>query len=234
MTRIRVWDLPTRFFHWLFALAFAAAYVLGESEGLLGWHTYFGYLAAGLVLFRLVWGATGERYSRFRDFPLSPSAALAYLKSLRAGEGERHVGHNPAGAVAIYALLGLGLAVALSGVALLAADKGLGPLGGMLPHAWEHSLEEVHEFFTNAMLLLVLAHIGGVVLGSLRHKENLPRAMVTGYKEAGPDHASVRLRAGVAAAMFVAIAAFTALHDFSGGCADAPAICAEEEEGHDD
>lgn len=236
MTPLRVWDLPTRFFHWLFALAFAATYLLGEAEGWLGWHSYFGYMAGGLVLFRLVWGFIGEEYSRFRSFPLDPAAAWRYLKDLPVGSGERYLGHNPAGALVIYALLALGLATAVTGVALLGADKHLGPLAGVVASAWEDALEELHEFCANAMLLLVLVHLAGVLLGSLRHRENLPRAMVTGCKAVDasrPTPRPVRPRAGMAVALLIAIAAFAASHDFSGGCADNPAACENAEEDDD-
>lgn len=234
MSRLLVWDLPTRLFHWLFAFAFVAAYLLGEEEGWLGWHNYFGYLVAGLVLFRLAWGVIGGRYSRFSDFPPNPAAAWAYLKGLMDGGGQRHLGHNPAGALAVYALLALGLLTALSGAALLGADKHLGPLAGLVPAGWEEALEGLHELCANAMLALVLVHIGGVILGSLRHHENLPRAMLTGYKEADKeDTAPVRPAMAAAALMLAGIAVFTFLHDFSGGCDDNPAVCTGDE-GHDE
>lgn len=235
MNRLLVWDLPTRLFHWLFAITFVAAYVLGESEGWLGWHSYFGYLAGGLVLFRVVWGFVGGQYSRFRDFPLNPLAAMAYLKGLLNGDGPRYLGHNPAGALAIYGLLFLGLASAVSGVALLGADEGMGPLAGYISERWEEPLEEFHEVLANAMLALVLLHIAGVIVGSLRHKENLPRSMVTGYKEdlTGRGQA-VKSHALMAATLLAVITVFTVLHDFSAGCGGDSAVCQEEEGGEDE
>ncbi len=233
MFRLLVWDLPTRLFHWLFAFAFAAAYILGDEESALGWHSYFGYLIAGLIGFRLIWGFIGGRYSRFRDFPPNPAAAWRYLTGVPDGRDEHHPGHNPAGALAIYTLLALGLLTSLSGVALLGADKAVGPLAGMVPGAWAHTLEEIHEVCANAMLLIVLVHIAGVVLGSLRHRQNLPRAMVTGYKSSAAPIASTRPRVVPALAMLLLIALFTGLHDFTAGCGDNPAACeggeAEEE-----
>lgn len=236
MSRILIWDLPTRLFHWFFALAFTAAYVLGEEERWLGWHTYFGYLAGGLVLFRLIWGLVGGQYSRFSAFPPNPRAGARYLKSLIGGQGEHHVGHNPAGALAIYALLFLGLATAISGVAFLGADKALGPLAGVIPNRWEDVLKEVHEFCANTMLALVLLHVLGVLVGSLSHKENLPRAMVTGYREShGRQLAGVGPAPVVALLLLAGVALFSALHDFTGGCGDNPAACTEASthEGHE-
>lgn len=221
MTRLLVWDLPTRLFHWLFAIAFLAAYLLGDAEGWLGWHSYFGYLAGGLVLFRLAWGFLGGHFSRFSTFPPNPASALNYLKDLAAGGGTRHVGHNPAGALAIHALLFLGLATALSGMALLGADPRHDPLAGLVQGSWKDLLEEAHEFCANAMLALVALHLMGVALGSLRHGENLPRAMVTGYKDGQADDARpVKPALLVAALMLAGLGTFTVLHDFTIPCDD--------------
>ena len=77
MSRLLIWDLPTRLFHWLFAFAFVLAYILGEEDDWLGWHTYFGYLVGGIVLFRLVWGFAGGHFSRFSNFPRQSRRRLA-------------------------------------------------------------------------------------------------------------------------------------------------------------
>ena len=237
MSRLLIWDLPTRLFHWLFAFAFVLAYILGEEDDWLGWHTYFGYLVGGLVLFRLVWGFAGGHFSRFSNFPPNPAGAWEYLKSLAAGTGSRHLGHNPAGALAIYALLFLGLATALSGLALLGADKGLGPLAGMVSPRWEDGFKEVHEFCANTMLAVVVLHIAGVIVGSLAHGENLASAMVTGYKEGqGGEVPHVKRATAVAVLVLAGVMVFTVLHDFSGGCGENPGACAKEahhKNGHD-
>ncbi|MEW6677004.1 MAG: cytochrome b/b6 domain-containing protein [Pseudomonadota bacterium] len=220
MSRILVWDLPTRLFHWLLVAAFIAAYLLGEEDGLLGWHSYFGYLLGGLILFRLVWGFVGGHYSRFADFPPAPGAAWRYVKDLFAGKERHSLGHNPAGALAIYALLGLGLATVVSGLVLFAADKGLGPLAGIAPAHWEDAAEEVHEFAANAMLLVVLVHLAGVAVGSLKHRENLPRAMVTGYKTVQPGQGAavpVSKASLVALMMLAGVVLLATQHDFSVG-----------------
>jgi cytochrome b len=169
MQRILVWDWPTRIGHWGMAIAFLVAYVTGESEEWRLVHVWAGGALAGLVAFRVVWGLIGSRHARFTGFVRSPMAAWGYLKGLMSGPVEHHTGHNPAGAWAIVALLVLGLAAAASGWPVYQ------DIGG----EW---LEELHEGMVNAMLLVVLVHLAGVLIGSLAHKENLPRAMVTGYK----------------------------------------------------
>jgi cytochrome b len=167
--RILVWDLPTRIFHWLLAASFAGAFATGESEYWRNAHVLLGYTAGGLIVFRLLWGIIGTRYARFASFELHPRAALRYLKSLASRSPEHHVGHNPAGSWAILAMLGSVAATALSGWAVLAK---IGP-------QW---LEGVHEGLANATVALIAVHVAAVIASSWIHRENLVRAMVTGFK----------------------------------------------------
>lgn len=166
---ILVWDLPVRMGHWLMVAGFAVAWITGESEEWRLVHVLAGGTVVGIALFRLLWGLIGTRYARFADFVRGPAMAFAYLKSLPGARPQHTVGHNPAGGWAIVLLLALALASGASG--WLTYQE----IGG----EW---LEEVHEAAVNAMLLVVLVHIAGVAVGSLVHRENLPRAMVTGMK----------------------------------------------------
>lgn len=179
--RVRVWDLPTRLFHWSLALSFATAFLTAESERLRDIHVMAGYAVAGLVAFRLLWGFIGGRHARFADFWPTPSRLLAYLNSLVAGRPQHYVGHNPAGAVAIFLLLGLGLASAASGWAIYE------DIGG-------HWLEELHEGAANGMMAVVVVHVAGVVVSSWLHRENLVRAMITGWKSLPPHENPARRR----------------------------------------
>ncbi len=167
--RTRVWDLPTRIFHWTFAGSFAVAWLTSESERLMNLHLMAGYTFAAMLAFRLVWGVLGSRYARFSSFLFPPSRLASYLRSLLSGSPEHHLGHNPAGALAIFLLLGLGLVVFASGLAAYQE------VGG----DW---LEELHEGAAVAMLAVVVVHIAGVLVSSLLHRENLARSMVTGWK----------------------------------------------------
>ena len=111
----KVWDLPTRIFHWALAASFAGAYVLSESERLRNVHVALGYTVLGLLAFRLVWGFIGPRYARFSSFVHSPVAALRYLRDELRGRAPRYLGHNPAGSWAVLGLLTLGMATGMSG-----------------------------------------------------------------------------------------------------------------------
>ena len=193
-SRILVWDAPTRVFHWALALSFVGAFVTADSERLRDVHVVLGYTVFGLIAFRLIWGVVGTRYARFTSFAFGPRAVVAYLKSLLALRPQHFLGHNPAGSIAIYALLALGLLTGLTGYAHY------NELGG----EW---LEDLHEGLANAMLAVVFVHIAGVIVSSLLHRENLARAMVTGYKTGYPTGAIRGARWIVAALVVASIAA---------------------------
>lgn len=173
-TKILVWDAPVRVFHWLMVLSFAGAYLTAESEYWRLVHVSLGYTLGGLVAFRVLWGLLGTRYARFASFVRGPAAVMRYLSSIAHGRPEHHVGHNPAGALAIVLLLLLSVATVASGWA------NYNDLGG-------HWLEELHEVMANLMLTVVGVHVAGVVVGSWLHRENLVRAMLTGRKEGAPN-----------------------------------------------
>jgi cytochrome b len=192
--RTLVWDLPTRVFHWMLAVSFAGAYLTSESERLRDVHMMLGYTAAGLVVFRLLWGLLGTRYARFTSFPLSPAAVVAYLKSLLSLSPRHYFGHTPAGSWAILGMLALVAAIGVSG---WANALEVGP-------KW---MEDVHESFAKVTLALVIVHVVAVVVSSVLHRDNLPRAMLSGYKPgAGPAAAGTRW--AVAVALIAVIAAF--------------------------
>lgn len=168
--RILVWDVPTRVFHWLLAASFVGVFVTGDSEKWRDVHVALGYIMLALIAFRFIWGFVGTRYARFSSFAFGPARVVAYLKSLLSGSPEHYVGHNPAGSWVIYGLLSLGLLSGATGYAVYSE------IGG----EW---LEELHELAANGMLALVAVHVGGVLVSSLLHRENLARSMVSGYKK---------------------------------------------------
>jgi len=169
---IKVWDPFIRLFHWGLVVSFAVAWLTAEK-----WddvHEWAGYAAAALVGFRLLWGLTGPRYARFRQFIRSPRAIVNYTRASIRGDEPRYLGHNPAGAMMI-----VGLILTLGGTALT---------GWMLTlwsfRAYKWRLEQVHGLFTDLILIMVAIHLAGVIYASLRHKENLVRAMFSGRKRA--------------------------------------------------
>ena len=172
---IRVWDLPVRIFHWLLVLSFAGAFVTAESERLREVHVILGYTVLGLLAFRLFWAVVGTRYARLSSFAFGPRAVADYLRSLLTLRPKHYLGHNPAGSWVIYLLVLLGITAGATGYATY------NDIGG----DW---MEDLHEGAANAMLTLVFVHVAGVVVSSLLHRENLVKAMVTGYKLRHDEH----------------------------------------------
>lgn len=186
--RILVWDAPVRLFHWLMVVSFAGAWLTAESERWRLVHATLGYTMVGLVGLRIVWGLTGTRYARFTSFVRSPAAITRYITSLVKGTPERHVGHNPAGAIAILTMLLVTLSLGATGWAAYDSTS----------NEW---LGELHEGVANAMLALVALHVAAVLASSLLHRENLVGAMVTGYKSGHAGDGIRKARWGVAAVL---------------------------------
>lgn len=193
--RTLVWDAPVRVFHWLLALCFGIAWLTAESERWQLVHITAGYTMAGLVAFRILWGLVGTTHARFSDFVRGPRAVAGYLKSLVTRNPEHHTGHNPAGALAIIALLVLAALTVASGWA------GYNEIGGEL-------FEEVHEALASTLLAIVIVHVLAVVASSVLHKENLVGAMLHGRK---PVPAAEGIRSpwrGIAAVLLAAVLGF--------------------------
>ena len=168
MKSILVWDIPTRLFHWLFALSFTVAFITAEAESWAATHVFTGLLTLGLVGYRVIWGVIGSRYARFSSFLFSPATAIRYLLATGNGNAQRHVGHNPAGSWMIYVMLLLGAGIAIFGLATLSSEE---------------RFEDVHQVLANVAIGVIVAHIVGVAVASMLHGENLPQAMVTGRKQ---------------------------------------------------
>jgi len=194
-SKIRVWDAPVRVFHWVMVVSFAGAYLTSEGERWRLVHVSLGYTMGGLVAFRILWGLIGTRYARFSSFIRGPSAVMRYVKSMLNGKLEHHVGHNPAGAVAIVLLILLSAALVMTGWSIY------NDVGG----EW---LEELHEVAGNLMLAVVGVHIGGVIVASWLHRENLVRAMMTGMKEGLPSEGISRSWRSLALMILVAVLGF--------------------------
>jgi cytochrome b len=194
MKEIEVWDPLVRTGHWLLATAVIVAWFVDEPLWL---HSWLGYIAIALVLLRIVWGFIGPDYARFASFVRGPRVAFGYFIDLIRFSSKRHLGHSPAGAVMIIALLVMVAVTAVTGMASLAATRGEGPFSGVITKVerpnfpiqrkdveedQELFIEEVHETAANITMVLVILHIAGVALASFAHRENLVAAMITGRK----------------------------------------------------
>ncbi|MGL5012124.1 MAG: cytochrome b/b6 domain-containing protein [Paracoccaceae bacterium] len=174
---VKVWDLGVRLFHWGLVAGVLAAYLSEDSRSL---HRIFGYIVMGLIAFRLIWGLVGTYHARFTSFVPGPVRLMRYLRDIAQRREARYLGHNPAGAAMIVALL-----LVLAGISATGWMMGTDAWFGV---EW---VEHAHEWLVNGLIVLVLLHLGGVALASLRHRENLVKAMVTGLKAADdPAHSA--------------------------------------------
>jgi len=205
---ILVWDAPTRVFHWLLVVAFVIAWLSYDDNRYLDTHTFSGYTFLGLLIFRLIWGVFGTHYARFQQFSYSGAEVISYIKGLFGEDMRHYVGHNPAGAWAIFALIGFGLALTISGLFVLGGEEQHGPLAGIISFRQSTIFREAHEIAAYGLLLLVIIHFFGVITESLLHRENLVGSMFRGTKTADTKSASVRPHRLIAVTMVTVIAAY--------------------------
>ena len=177
----RVWDPVVRVLHWSLVLSFIAAWFTRHHFETV--HHWAGYAAAALIAVRLLWGRIGTPFARFSQFVRDPKTVWLYLQDILKGREARYIGHNPAGGAMILVLMAAMGATAFTGW-MMTTDAYFGV-------KW---VGELHETAAHGLLLLVLIHIGGVILASLRHRENLVAAMITGRKRAASAEDDILLK----------------------------------------
>lgn len=202
--RIRVWDLPTRLFHWALAACIVASVVSAKIGGnAFAWHFRFGYAILALLLFRLAWGFVGPRYARFASFPPNPAAALRHLR----GPDATAAGHSPLGALSVYAMLVVLAVQAITGLFANDAILWEGPLRNTVSNATSDRLTSLHLANRVVLIGLIALHVASIAWYRVARRKALVRAMIVGDAEfdAAPprqpaplpadDHAGVRGRA---------------------------------------
>ena len=178
---VKAWDPLIRIFHWSLVLSVVIAFI--SEDDWMNVHIWAGYAIGVLIGIRLLWGLVGTRNARFTSFVRSRRVVMQHLKDMLAFKATHYLGHNPVAAVMVLLLLSSITLVAFSGVIMLAGE-GQGPLAHSMFSSWNGEwLEEIHEFLANFTLLLIVAHVSGVIFSSLLEGENLARAMLTGRKK---------------------------------------------------
>ncbi|MEP9347965.1 cytochrome b/b6 domain-containing protein [Xanthobacter sp. KR7-225] len=213
--KVRVWDAPTRLFHWSIVLLVAFSYASART-GRIDWHFLSGYAILALVLFRIAWGIVGSDTARFAHFVRTPRAALRHLARFGRGRGDPHAGHNPAGALMVLALIGLLLAQAVSG---LFSSDGLiveGPLARFMDGATSAAATAWHAFLFDLILVAVGLHVAAVLAYALVARRNLVRPMIVGWARLpasvpAPRMASPLLAAALLAASGAVVCALASL-----------------------
>lgn len=185
VSKDRVWDIPTRVFHWFIVALFLFLILTGEQGDWLERHMQAGYLLSGLIIFRLLWGFLGSYHARFWNFLRSPWHTLRYAWQLVRGNAEHYQGHNPAGGLMVAVLL-LGLLVqAMTGLVTTDDIFWEGPFYSSVPDSVAETGATIHRSLQAFLQLFVIAHILAVIYHKLRFKEPLVSAMFHGYKPAG-------------------------------------------------
>ena len=214
--RFLLWDLPTRLFHWLLVLAVIGAMVSGQLGGnLMVWHGRLGIAVVGLLAFRFAWGALGSTYARFSQFFPQPSRIQAYLRGEWRGEG-----HNPLGALAVFGLLGLLTAQALTGLFANDDIAFTGPLFDLVNKDLSNRLTGVHHLLSNLLIAVVVLHVAAIGFYGHVKKQKLLKPMITGWKD-GSDGESAR-GGGFVAFAIALILSFALVYGASGSWLPAP------------
>jgi len=176
-----IWSLPTRIFHWLLVIGMVAAYIVSEEEELLHLHSSVGYVVGILLIFRIIWGFAGPKYSRFSDFPIGITALKSFFTDMKKSKSQSP-GHNPAAALVMLGIILLGLLIVISG-SLLLASKGQGFFSSVTVGLSSGTLKEIHEIAVNVVIALVIFHLLGNLVDFISNKKvGTLQSMFTGYK----------------------------------------------------
>jgi cytochrome b len=173
MERKLVYDLPTRLFHWLFAGLFLTGFIIAKTvddESLwFSFHSLAGLTLGFVVVLRIVWGIFGTHHARFTNFALNPIDLVSYLKGIFSGKKKRWAGHNPASSWAAIIMMLLALGLAITGYLMSAGPN-------------KEDFEDFHELFANGFIVVVILHVAGIILHTIRYQEMIGLSMVDGQK----------------------------------------------------
>jgi cytochrome b len=216
---VRVWDLPTRAFHWLLVILVALQYATGEFHVLdMRWHFWFGYATLALLMFRVAWGFVGSQTSRFVEFVRGPRGVARYLRAQLSTNPQTSIGHNPLGGWSVLAML-VSIAVQI-GSGLFASDEidTDGPLAGLVSQRTVKWMTRLHGWNQNLLLVLIAAHVLAALLYLLLRHDNLILPLISGHKALPERTAPLRFASGWLALLLLllccaAVAAFACWAD---------------------
>jgi len=203
----RVWDLPTRLFHWTLVVLIALQFATAEFGFLsMEWHYRFGWTTLALIVFRIIWGFVGSQTSRFADFVRGPAAIVRYVKAMFSGDASVQVGHNPLGGWSVLAMLACVLVQAISGLFTSDGIDEDGPFVDAVSSATVKLATTLHHLGETALIALIALHVAAVVLHWAVKRDNLVAPMITGKKRIGA-RASMRFASTWLALAILAIVA---------------------------
>ena len=184
VSRVKIWDIGTRLFHWALVICVVAAWCLGKfGPNVMTMHFYFGYAVIALLVFRIVWGLVGPAPARFSSFLFGPGPTLRYMATLNDRKPSHWPGHNPVGALSVFALLGILFVQVSTGLFADPDDYvNVGPLASMVSSETNRTATQIHNLFASVILLFVLLHVGTIAFYKCYKGENLVTPMITGWK----------------------------------------------------
>jgi cytochrome b len=210
MSKILVWDLPLRLFHWLLVLLVVVSVVSAQIGGnAMQIHMLSGYTILTLLLFRILWGFLGSTHARFASFVRGPAAVISYLRGLRRNEPGGHLGHNPAGAWSVILMLAVLLLQVATGLFANDDISTEGPLAKLVSKALSDRITSVHHLNVKLLFVLIGLHLSAVAFYLFYKRENLVKPMLTGFKDAASsagDAAQKQGKTWLAAALLAACA----------------------------
>lgn len=198
--KVQVWDLPTRIFHWALLALILVSWFTGEEENLALLHRLSGEAIAGLIVFRVIWGFAGGEYARFSSFVRAPAAIAAHIADMKSPAPRRWLGHNPLGGAAVLVMLGLVAAIVVTGL-FNDGEHNAGPFAGALG-----DIGELHELLFRLLQGVIVIHLIGVAFETLKTKDALVPAMISGAKTRRADEPGTDARQAGAAAFLGALA----------------------------
>lgn len=182
--KIKVWDIPTRVFHWALVAVFIVAFLTSRNESRLDFHTIAGYLALGLVSFRVLWGFAGNRYARFSDFVRGWPEIRSFISAaLRHRRPPRVLGHNPLVGWVVLGMLSVTFVIAITGIITYSGEENLGLFAGLFSFKTAVYSHTVHELAADLVIIMIIVHVCAALIHDFVFRENIILSMVTGVKE---------------------------------------------------
>lgn len=182
--KVKVWDIPTRVFHWALVAVFIATFLSSRNESCLAVHSKAGYLALGLVAFRLFWGFAGNRYARFSDFVRGWTELSAFISAaLKHRRPPRVLGHNPVVGWVVLGMLGVTLILALTGIITYSGEENLGVFAGSVSFETATYGHSIHELAAGLIIIMIVVHVFAALIHDFVFRENIILSMITGVKE---------------------------------------------------
>lgn len=184
MKKSYIWSLPTRVFHWLFVLFILFAFLSAQEDRWLDYHAIIGYAVLILLIFRIIWGIIGPKYSLFKDFPIGKNNVKEFLNNIFESN-QKYIGHNPMASYVMISMFVVAILITITGILAFGIQEGKGILSFLNTSFFKEMelFKEIHEFLTSLFIALIIAHLAGILTDRLLHKKHETlNSIISGYK----------------------------------------------------